>query len=204
MADPSCEEPGMLLSDDDVFEAMKSIPGYLDITPKDFREIYLLAFRHACLRISSSVTAQDIMTSPVITARTDSPLRDVADLMAQKSISGLPVLSPDGAVAGVVSEKDFLKRLGSGAQSSFMGIISECLRGDGCIALAIRAKSAQDIMSSPAVTVQVNATLARITGLLDRSTINRLPVLDNAGRLAGIVTRSDIIRGTLLAQGRNV
>lgn len=198
----SCNEPEISLSDDDVYEAMKSIPGYLDITPADFREIYLLAFRHACRRISSSVTAQDIMTAPVITVQTDTPLREVADLMAQKGIAGLPVLSHDGAVAGVISEKDFLKRLGSGATTTFMGIVSECLRGDGCIAMAIKARNAQDIMTSPAITVTQNTTLSQITDLFTRNNINRVPVIDDTGRLSGIVSRADIIRGARQLPGQ--
>ena len=202
MLDPSCDEPEISLSDDDVYEAMKSIPGYVDITPADFREIYRLAFRHACRRVTASIVARDIMTAPVITAHEETPLSDVANLMARNGISGLPVLSTGGAVAGVISEKDFLHRLGTGTVSTFMGIVSECLSGEGCIAVAIRAQSAQDIMTSPAVTVSQHATLAQISDVFARENINRAPVLDDNGYLCGIVTRADIIRGSLLAQGR--
>ena len=197
MIDPSCNEPEISLSDDDVYEAMRSIPGYLDITPADFREVYRQAFRHACRRITTSITARDIMTSPVDTVRVDTPLREVAEFMAQKGISGLPVLTTVGAVAGVVSEKDFLNRLGSGRTTTFMGIVSECLSASGCIAMAIRERIAQDIMTAPAVTVHLGATLAQITDLFDRSGINRVPVLDEADRPAGIITRADIMRGWL-------
>jgi CBS-domain-containing membrane protein len=202
MRDPSCNEPEVALSDDDVFEAMKAIPGYLDITPADFREIYLQAFRHACRRIAASVLARHIMTTPVETVRTDTPLQAVADLMAQKGIAGLPVLSPDGLVAGVISEKDFLRRLGAHPASTFMGIVSDCLRADGCIAVAIRGRTAQDIMTSPAITVPLDATIGRITDICNRSGFNRVPVLDDEGRLAGIVTRADIIRGAISPQRR--
>jgi CBS domain-containing membrane protein len=198
MMDPSCNEPEIVLSDEDVYEAMKTISGYLDITAADFRELYRHAFRHACRRIAESVTARDIMTAPVISAGLDSPLKEVADLMAEKGISGLPVLSPDGAVAGVISEKDFLHRLGAGSAKTFMGIISECLHGSGCIAVAIRGQHARDIMTAPAVTVSEKATLAEMTDLFARKGINRVPVIDEAGKLCGIVSRADIIRGTNL------
>jgi CBS domain-containing membrane protein len=95
---------------------------------------------------------------------------------------------------GVISEKDFLLRLGSGKTTNFMGILSACLSASGCIAVAIRERSARDIMTAPAVTVPLGATLARITDMFDRSGINRVPVLDEADRLAGIITRADIIR----------
>jgi CBS-domain-containing membrane protein len=202
MLDPSCERPEITLSDDDVYEAMRTLSGYLDITPADFRELYTIAFRQACMRISTSVTAGDIMTRPVISVRTDTPLTETADLMARQGISGLPVLGTDGAVAGVLSEKDFLRRLGSGTVTTFMGIVSECLHRDGCIAMAIRERTAGDIMTSPAITVPRSVALGQIIHLFDRSGINRVPVLDDAGQLAGIVTRTDVLRGTLRAQGR--
>lgn len=203
MLDPSCERPEITLSDDDVYEAMKAVPGYLDITPSDFRELYKIAFRQACTRIATAVTAGDIMTRKAVSVRTDTPLLETADLMAQKSISGLPVLGPDDTVIGVISEKDFLRRLGSGTVTTFMGIVSECLHRDGCIAMAIRERTAGDIMSSPPITVPMTATLGQIIDLLDRNAINRVPVLDDAGRLAGIISRTDILRGTLRAQERS-
>lgn len=193
MLDPSCNEPDIALSDDDVYDAMKAVSGYLDITPADFREVYRLAFRHACRRIASSVTARQIMTTPVIAVHADSPLTEVAARMAEHRISGLPVLSAGGAVVGIISEKDFLSRLGSGTARTFMAIVSECLSGTGCIAVAIRAQKARDIMTSPAITVSEQATLAEITELFLRKGINRVPVLDTAEKLSGIVSRGDLI-----------
>ncbi len=194
MLDPSCNEPEIPLSDEDVVEAMRSIPGYLDITPADFREVYRAAFRHACRRLASTVTARDIMTRPVVTVREDAPLTEVAGRMAGHRISGLPVLALDGTVRGVISEKDFLSRLGSGRARTFMDIIFECLAGTGCIAVAIRAQTAGDIMTSPAVTVTESTTLAGISDLFLHKGINRVPVIDAAGTAAGIVTRGDLVR----------
>ena len=78
------------ISDDDVYEAMKDIPGYLDITPGDFKELYQLAYGHAVSRITQSVRARDIMTGKVIRVREEDLLKDVAELMARSGISGLP------------------------------------------------------------------------------------------------------------------
>ena len=202
MLDPSCSEPEITLSDDDVVEAMRSIPGYLDITPSDFREIYRLAFRHACRRFASSVTARDLMTTPVQTARTDAPLAEVASRMAEHRISGLPVVNPDGSVAGVISEKDFLARLGSGRSRTFMAIVSECLSGTGCIAVAIRGKTSAEIMTSPAITVLEHSTFAEITDIFVRKNINRVPVMNESGKLSGIVSRGDLIRSVGVLHGK--
>jgi CBS-domain-containing membrane protein len=54
------------MSDEDILDAMKSIPGYLDITPGDFKEIFGYAYRHAVERIAQSLLAKDVMTAKVI------------------------------------------------------------------------------------------------------------------------------------------
>ena len=50
------------LSDEDIYEAMREIPGYLDITPGDFKEVYLKAYQHALSRLTRSVTVEEVMT----------------------------------------------------------------------------------------------------------------------------------------------
>ena len=187
---------GLEMTDDDVHEAMKEIQGYLDITAADFREVYRLAFRHATDRINRSITARDIMTAPVVTAKRSMPLRDVALLMADKGISGLPVLDNDNKVTGVISEKDFLAHMGSSGRTTFMAVIADCLKGSGCVALPIRAKKAEDIMSIPPVTISPGTTLLEIATLLTERRINRVPVVGETGEIIGIVSREDIIMAT--------
>ena len=65
------------ISDDDIYEAMKNVPGYLDITPADLKEIYKFAYRHALERITSSVKSSDMMTRVVFSVKKDTPLKEV-------------------------------------------------------------------------------------------------------------------------------
>ncbi len=181
------------ISDKDVYEAMKEIPGYLDITTGDFKEIYRLAYRQTLERISQSVKAADLMTEEVAAVKRGTPLRDVAKLMAEQGVSGVPVLEEDKKVAGVISEKDFFSGMGGKGASTFMSVVAKCLRGKGCVALPIRAKNAEDIMTSPAIAVGGDATLLEITNVFREKKINRVPVVDGKGYLIGIVSRNDII-----------
>ena len=91
---------------------MKAIPGYLDITPGDFKEVYRLAYQHALERLSRAVTAREIMTREVVTVRPDTPLAEVAEAMGRRGVSGVPVVDPRNKVVGVISEKDFLTHMG--------------------------------------------------------------------------------------------
>src|SRR5208283_5524046 len=110
------------ISDDDIFEAMKDIQGYLDITPADLKEIYRFAYRHAYDRIMKSVRARDIMTREVFAVRRSTPLEEVAEVMAARGISGVPVVEDDGKIAGVISGKDFLANMGAKDKMNFMAV----------------------------------------------------------------------------------
>jgi len=85
---------------------MKELEGYLDITPGDFKLLYGIAFHHAVLRLTQKVKAGDIMTKEVIFVYKDTPLSEIAQPLADKKISGLPVVDPERRVIGVISEKD--------------------------------------------------------------------------------------------------
>jgi len=186
------------LSDDDIYEAMKDIQGYLDITPADLKAIYKFAYRHAWKRITGSVNARDIMTRQVFSVKRETPLTEVAELMARENISGLPVIDEDGKPAGIISEKDFLAHMGSGDKSHFMSVVAECLRGKSCVAATIRSRKAEDIMISPAVTVEEDTPAIEIAGIFTEKNINRVPVVDDEGKLTGIVSRADIVRASLM------
>jgi CBS domain-containing protein len=185
--------PTVELSDDDVLTAMKSIQGYIDITPADFKEIYQLAFRHAFDRLGQSVKAQDIMTTSVISVNADTDLIETAQRMADNAISGLPVIDGKGIVIGVISEKDFFQDMGANENSSFMQIVAECLSNKGCLAVSIREKLAKDIMTSPAITAELNTSISTLSNILTGSHINRVPIVSSEGKLHGIVTRGDLV-----------
>ena len=186
------------ISDDDIYEAMKDIQGYLDITPADLKEIYKFAYRHALERITSSVKAIDIMTRNVFSVKKAAPLKEVAELMAEKSVSGIPVIEENGKVAGVISEKDFLLHMGARDKMHFMAVVAECLSGKGCVTMPIRLQKAEDIMTSPAITVREDATVFEISNIFFEKNINRVPVTDREGKLLGIVSRADIVRASMI------
>ncbi len=188
------EQFSLNISDTDIFEAMKSINGYIDITPADFKEIYMIAYRHAVDRLSQSVKAKDILTRPVIYAHTEMPLLEVADLLSENCITGLPVVDDYQKVVGIISEKDFLFEMNIDSHQSFMSIISLCMKNTDCLEETFKNRLAREIMSSPPITVQEEASVSEIAIIFKQKNINRVPVLDEDSKLCGIVTRSDIVK----------
>lgn len=181
------------ISDDDVLAAMKSMQGYIDITPADFREVYQVAYALARQRIFGARRAAEIMTSPVLTVPADADLLATATLLAENGISGAPVIDQAGRVVGVISERDFLRQMGAGSSDSFMGVIAHCLGSKGCVAAPMAHRTAADLMSTPAVTATEDITIAEISALLTEKNINRIPILDAGGGPVGIVTRTDLV-----------
>ena len=192
-------EPGATidLQEDDIVAAMERIPGYLDITPRDFKEIYVLAYQHALERLSREVAVGEIMTREVVGVKPDTPLAEVAAAMGKSGVSGVPVLDDIQRVVGVISEKDFLRAMGVEESQNFMTLVASCLRTKGCVALPIKKQSAGDLMSAPAVTVRPETRVRELAELFAARHINRAPVTDAEGRLVGIVSRGDLVKATL-------
>jgi CBS domain-containing membrane protein len=180
------------ISEQDVIEAMKAISGYLDITPGDFKEVYQAAYALAVKRLLTSLKAADLMTKPVQLVGQEMDLVKAAALLAEKQISGAPVVDQEGKIVGVVSEKDFLKEMGFGATPSFMKIATHCLNNKGCMIGNLRNRTIGDIMTKPPITGIPEMTIGEISALFVDRQINRLPIVGVDGRPIGIVTRTDL------------
>ncbi len=92
------------ISDSDILKAMKDIGGYLDITFSDFKELYHVACSHAFKRLMHSVKASDIMTKGVISVNQQTSSKEIAEIMAKHSVSGVPVIDDQDQVVGIISE----------------------------------------------------------------------------------------------------
>jgi CBS domain-containing protein len=182
------------ITEDDIYEAMKKIPGYLDITPSDCMQLYQVAFDHAVSKLKNAIKADQIMTRNVVTVNENDSLVDVAKKMADHEISGLPVLKNDGTVAGVISEKDFLKRMNDDKKPSFMRVVLQCLETTGCIAADFNNLAASDIMSSPSIITSPEIPVLEVANIMDKKNINRVPVVDDQMKLVGIIARSDVVQ----------
>jgi CBS domain-containing protein len=135
---------------------------------------------------------KDVMTRKVITVGPRTPLKDVARSMVTKRVSGMPVVDDDGSVLGVVSEGDILaKERGRPGTAS---LFDHLLEVNGNASVKHDARDAADAMTSPAVTIRPDRSVAEAAAMMLDRCVNRLPVVDKHGQLAGIVTRADLVR----------
>jgi CBS domain-containing protein len=137
------------------------------------------------------------MTKKVVTARLDTPFKELVELMAEHRVSGLPVVDRNGKLVGVVSEADTL------AKQEFQGGTSARPWFAGRLRRARWHKSsgltAAGLMTVPAITIGTAETVSAAARLLAQKKIRRLCVLGEDGRLAGIVSRRDVITTFLRA-----
>jgi CBS domain-containing protein len=185
------------ISNDDIYDAMKNMEGFIDISIKDFKELYQLAYRHATERILHTVKGGDLMTTNVLSVKANASLQEIIAIMASKSISGLPVVDIQGKVLGVISEKDLLRYLGGRPVSSFWEIVAHCFRNGNCMTLKAPDITAADIMSRSPVTVHTTTSALDIAHIFRKHAINRVPVVDHNDHLVGIVTRNDLLQAHL-------
>ncbi len=140
---------------------------------------------------------RDVMTAEVATVSPETTLRDVAQVLIERRISGLPVVTDDGTCIGVISEADLIvKEAGRPAsrRRALDWIIGESLDPERQRRHA--ATTAREAMSSPVLTVDADRPLRDAADKMVASHVNRLPVVDS-GRLVGIVTRADLVRAYL-------
>jgi CBS domain-containing protein len=134
---------------------------------------------------------KDVMTTDVVTVRPDTPLKDVARLLAEHGISGVPVVDDDGLVLGVVSEADVLYK--ERGEPPHRSILVWLLRHEKNGALKFAAHAAAEAMTAPAHTIQSYRLVSTAAQQMLEQKVNRLPVVEN-GKLLGIVTRADLVR----------
>ncbi len=133
----------------------------------------------------------DLMTIDVLTAVPDDSLKDAARALSSRGISGLPVVGSSGHVLGVLSEADILaKEVDGGAKTSALQRFLEGPPLDD----RFDAMTVDEAMTSPAITITPARPITEAASTMLAEGINRLPVVDEEGRLVGLVTRADLVR----------
>jgi CBS domain-containing protein len=135
---------------------------------------------------------KDIMTNPVVAVRERATYKEIVDALAEYGVSAVPVLDADDRVVGVVSEADLMPKMEFAGDDSGARLI-ERFRRRGARAKAA-GDTAGELMSHPAVTTRPDASIVEVARLMEAQRVKRLPVVGNEGRLAGIVTRRDLLR----------
>src|SRR6188474_3508209 len=134
---------------------------------------------------------QDIMTREVVTIGPEADLRDVAKILVDNGISGVPVCGLQRELLGIVSEGDILVK--EGGPRDERGLLGRLRGTDAKSAQKARALKVEDAMTTPVVTISPYASVAEAARRMSDLGIKRLPVVKD-DELVGIVSRTDLVR----------
>jgi CBS domain-containing protein len=142
--------------------------------------------------------AKDVMTSEVVCINVKESVFDAAELLLGARISAAPVVDDKGAVVGIVSEADLIRRaeIDTTVRKSWLGRLLDSEDSAAHDFVSANTRRVSDVMTGDVVTATEDATLGELVGLMERHGVKRIPIVrDHA--LLGVVSRSDLLRALL-------
>lgn len=134
---------------------------------------------------------RDIMTTDPIRVTADTLLKEAARLMVRHHVSGLPVVTEDGELVGIVTEGDFLRQEAS-RDRPYGASLLDALFGEGSVQ-APAAETVHEVMVRDLVTITPDATIGEAARIMTQRSVKRLPVTGDDGALVGIISRADVV-----------
>ncbi|CAM5341049.1 CBS domain-containing protein [Streptomyces chartreusis] len=136
-------------------------------------------------------TVRELMTKDVVNVRQDAAFADIAKLLAEHGITAVPVVDDEDRPVGVVSEADLLRKEAARLDADWL---LPTLHPQPAGRDKAEATTAEGLMTSPAVTARPEWTVVEAARAMERGGVKRLPVVDEAGRLIGVISRADLLR----------
>lgn len=141
----------------------------------------------------------EIMTKDVISINDEAPISQVAELLFDDNLTGVPVVDGSKHVIGILTEYDLLSRQDHIHIPTYMKLLSQfkIAKSDSTVQQEIakvQSLKAKDIMTHPVVTISEQTDVSEAARIFADERINPLPVVDADGALVGIISRADIVK----------
>ena len=150
---------------------------------------------HLRSKIGLEMLVRDVMTKNVLSITKYESIMEVANILTEKNISGLPVVDKENKVIGIITQADILSMVGVSREHTFKDLLKYML-GERLPERRI-GDLVGDIMTSPALTIKPDANIAEAVKIMDEKRIRRLTVVDENNLLIGILTRADILKAVI-------
>ncbi|HTR83276.1 MAG TPA: CBS domain-containing protein [Reyranella sp.] len=142
--------------------------------------------------------AKDMMSTGVLSVKSDATVYQAAELLANSRVSAMPVLDDAGFMVGIVSEADLIERVGMSTAAEVPGLMRRVADDMNAAAAYVRANSTRivDIMTRDVVTAPEDATLSDVARLMMERKVKRVPILRGRS-VVGIVSRVDLLQALI-------
>jgi CBS domain-containing protein len=142
------------------------------------------------------------MTTGVVTVKKDDTVMEVARMLVEHKVSGLPVVDEEGRIVGMVSEGDLIYQDKKLHTPAFLEILGGVIYLENPNRMAtefkkMTATKVAEIMTSKVHTVKEDTSVEEVATIMVERQINRVPVVDAAGKLMGIVSRQDLVKAMI-------
>jgi CBS domain-containing protein len=198
MGDYDIQNTNNEISDEDVLAALKDSKLDLNLSAETLKKIYDSACRYSRSRTAARAVIRDVMTRDIFAVSKFDDIEHAVKTLAEKNVSGLPVVDRENRVVGIISEADIVSMMatsGSGKKRKGLRLrdLWTFLFGEH-VPDRKMGHIVGDVMTSPAVTIQQDEEISEAVRIMDQYRIRRLAVVDAGQRLIGLISRSDIVR----------
>jgi CBS domain-containing protein len=159
------------------------------------RDLSVISYKTHGILIPRQTRVRDIMTPNPQKVNLDTSLAEVARLLLSSTFTGLPVVDEENRPVGVIAQGDLIYKAGMPMR---LGLLAESDRQKVSAVLeALAARQSREVMSQPAVTIEQDKPVTDAVNLMIEKKVKRLPVVDEAGKLVGILSRVDVFRTSM-------
>lgn len=139
---------------------------------------------------------REVMTTPAITVEADTPFPDLVDRLLTSGITGVPVVDATGTLVGIVTDGDLVpKEAYGGHKRRLLELLADLVSGgETRWVVKARGRTAEHLMTRDVTTIGPDADLRTAARRMVEAGVKRLPVVDGAGDVVGIVSRRDLLR----------
>ncbi|MBW4477500.1 MAG: CBS domain-containing protein [Tolypothrix brevis GSE-NOS-MK-07-07A] len=150
-------------------------------------------------------TVADVMSHDPIVVRSETSLNEAIKILAERRISGLPVVDDKGKLVGIISETDLMWQETGVTPPAYIMFLDSViyLQNPATYERDLHKALGQtvgEVMSKDPITISPEKTLTQAARVMHDKSVHRLPVLDESGQVIGILTRGDIVRAMAASQ----
>ena len=144
-------------------------------------------------------TVADVMSHDPVVVKPEMPLKEAIQLIAEKRVSGLPVVNDQGKLVGVISETDLMWQETGATPPPYIMLLDSVIylenpaRYEQELHKAL-GQTVAEVMTKEAITTKPDQSLQKAAQLMHDRDARRLLVVDSVGKVIGILTRGDIVR----------
>lgn len=146
--------------------------------------------------------ARDLMSTGLLTFLPDMGLEAAARAMAERGVSGAPVVRDDGQLVGIITEGDLIKRLAapSAPKEGWFASLFRAPESEAARFARVHGRTVKDAMTMDVASVGEDATAEQVAHIMETRGVRRVPVL-REGILVGVVSRADLLRALIIGEG---